>query len=214
MASFVAPVVQGLQIAQSLTRRPFLTTIFKVDAPDVAITFDATVSSTHSGDAEITDHPVEEGSDITDHIRRNPERLELNASVTDTPVKLLPALRAGPAVSGGSLNKRSKEAWDALVQLKDEGALVNVATKLRDYENMAITNLAVTQDKDTSNVINARISLRQIIIATTESQPVTEPINQSRKRKQNLGKKTKTPADGVSAEVQALLDEVSATLAF
>jgi hypothetical protein len=207
MAAVVAGVgIAGLQVAQTLLRRPFLTTITKAKNAKEFITFDATERATHSGTAELTRHPVQRGVDFTDHVRRNPRELSLNVIVTDTPVLLLPALRATPAVAGGDINKRSKEAWDFLEALKDAGDVVNVSTKLKDYLNMVITDLSVSQDKDTSNIIAASIMLEEIRVGTTESQPLSDPVDPGRSEERDLGKKTTTPS-GNASTVDSLISE-------
>lgn len=44
------------------------------------------INETHESTDETTDHPVENGSDITDHIRQTPDRVTLDIFVTNEPV--------------------------------------------------------------------------------------------------------------------------------
>jgi hypothetical protein len=55
--------------------------------PDVgpAIYFDLIVSETSTNTSEVTDHPVEIGSDVSENIRHAPEHVVLEAVVTNTP---------------------------------------------------------------------------------------------------------------------------------
>jgi hypothetical protein len=55
--------------------------------PDAAgsIYFDAIISETHSNKSELTEHPVELGSDVTDNIRHDPESFTLEGIVSNTP---------------------------------------------------------------------------------------------------------------------------------
>lgn len=50
------------------------------------IKFDACEMESHTQSSEITEHPVEEGSNIGDHVRHNLDQLELNVLVTNTPI--------------------------------------------------------------------------------------------------------------------------------
>jgi hypothetical protein len=50
------------------------------------VIFDACTAQTHEGTVEITEHPVEEGSDVADHARPAPERLSLEGFVSNTPM--------------------------------------------------------------------------------------------------------------------------------
>jgi hypothetical protein len=50
------------------------------------VLFDQTVSEAHEATAEVTEHPVETGSVISDHIKINPLVLNLEMFVTNTPI--------------------------------------------------------------------------------------------------------------------------------
>ena len=47
------------------------------DAQEQSLFFDATVRDSHEASATITEHPVEEGADISDHIRPDLDRVSL-----------------------------------------------------------------------------------------------------------------------------------------
>lgn len=155
------------------------------------LSFDACISETHIGNAATTDHPVEDGADMTDHIQRTPEELQITGIVSDTPVLFLASIRAEPAVTGGDSRNRAKDAYTFIKEIKDGGKLVSVATSLRDYANMAIVGLSVIRDKDTSKVVEMAISLREVLIAITEQAAAPEPETNSRKKVVKQGKKTK-----------------------
>jgi hypothetical protein len=50
------------------------------------LTLDATVKETHELSAQVTDHPVESGSNLTDHIRTLPARISLQGIISNTPI--------------------------------------------------------------------------------------------------------------------------------
>lgn len=51
------------------------------------VVFDLTVSEGHEATSEVTEHPVEQGSNIADHVRQNPQGLSLEMYVTNTPIE-------------------------------------------------------------------------------------------------------------------------------
>jgi hypothetical protein len=65
------------------------------------VLFDVTISENHEDVADVTDHPVEEGVNIVDHIRKAPFTLSLEAFVTNTPVT---ELIFGPIPHNGNIN--------------------------------------------------------------------------------------------------------------
>ena len=54
-----------------------------------SVEFDASKDEDHTGENEVTDFPVEEGANITDHSRPKPRTLQIHAFVTGTPMSLL-----------------------------------------------------------------------------------------------------------------------------
>lgn len=159
------------------------------------IEFDAVVIENHRGSAEVTDHPVENGVDFTDHIRRLQDELIISGVVTDTPVVVDAANNATAPNTGGDPKERAVGAYRFLQQTKDQAKLVQIMTKLREYRNMAITVLNVTRDAETSRIIQADISFREIIIAVTEQveAPIPSPVTAApaRNQKRPQGKRTK-----------------------
>lgn len=57
---------------------------------------DVSIRESHSATAEVSDHPVEEGSAITDHVRPLPRTIEIEGLVTNHPLEL-PLSHAGNA---------------------------------------------------------------------------------------------------------------------
>ena len=51
-----------------------------------ALEFDATLSEVHSASATVTEHPVEKGAAITDHVRPQLDRVQLEGLITNTPI--------------------------------------------------------------------------------------------------------------------------------
>lgn len=60
--------------------------------------FDLTLSETHELAADITDHPVEEGADITDNSRPQPRKFSCEVFITNTPVDQLGGYHAPDGV--------------------------------------------------------------------------------------------------------------------
>lgn len=51
------------------------------------IVFDAVTRDVHESTAEITEHPIEEGANISDHVRPNLDTVELQAIVSNHPIR-------------------------------------------------------------------------------------------------------------------------------
>lgn len=194
-----------------LTRpdRPQLTRVTIQDDDAQFLEFDALVSASHDGSAVITRHPVEAGSNVTDHIRREPDTLNVRGIVTDSPIIVDASANAQPSVPGGNPETRSADAYAFLRRIKDEGQTVKVTMRLRDYDNMAITSLSVTQDALTANIVDMGVVLEEVVIVETATTDAPEPVNPSRKRKEDTGKKTKNATStAVADDSRSLLTEL------
>lgn len=157
------------------------------------VQFDAVVSERHELSADVTSHPVEKGSDITDHIRKKPDELSIDGIVTLTPTVFVAAARSmqeDPVTS----------AYDIFTDIMDAGLPVDVSTKLRTYENMAITGLTVSRDASTGNVLDVSISLRKIRIISRETSDLPTPKNGSRGRNTNKNTKSTGKASKATEE--------------
>lgn len=205
MSSLVGTVPSFIGLGISALGKKKLTRIAIVDEPDQFLECDATITATHEGTAAVTKHPVEKGSNVTDHIRREPETLEVEVVVTDTPILLFASLRKKPSVPGGNTDTRAVDAYNFIKGIKDSGKTVKVTTLLRDYESMAINRLGLVQDKDTGNIARMTIGFEEIMIATTQTVDAPEPANASRKPSEDIGKKAKTPATPAEATNSSLL---------
>lgn len=170
---------------------------------------DATIEEVHSDDLEITDHPVEQGTAISDHAFKRPSELIVTAGWSDSPnnsglanqivgaaANASPALQAiigatrtiGGIVdmlaSRGSVSP-SQAAYDQLQGIQNNRILFAIFTGKRIYRNMLIKSLATTTDAKTENSLIIRIGCRQILMAQTQT--VTVPDSSSMKNPEQNG---------------------------
>ena len=62
------------------------TTLLPDDLSSLIISFDVTMSENHEATADVTEHPVELGSDISDNVKQNPASLTVEVYMTSTPI--------------------------------------------------------------------------------------------------------------------------------
>lgn len=179
-----------------------VTLVFKMTRAAIgSVELDASVSEVHTADAEITEHPVEAGANISDHIRQKPDTLTMEGLVSNTPLPApssdLTFRRTAGSVQFDSRSElepaRAGTAYRDLLSIKESGTLVTVVTALRVYERMAIKNLSVPRDVKTGQAVRFTAQLVQVL--TVESKTVTVDLV-SAKKKVSLGKKAAptTPA--------------------
>jgi hypothetical protein len=177
------------------------------------LVLDAVITEKHSYTNEVSQYPVEDGSDINDNIRKLPAEITINGMVSNTPVDVLQANNAEviQKIDGGvevknlrrtEVLNRVELAQDILLrisgrQIKGEPQdpeLVTVITGLRVYQNMAITNLEIPRDITVGEAIKFDASLREVRKVSSESVEIPFASPDSVDRAQSTVEKGKTTA--------------------
>lgn len=183
-----------------------------ITAPDSQIAFDATVSETHTGKLDITEHPVEVGADVSDHAKKAPDALQISGIVSDTPI-LLNFEDRQPIIPGGDPDTRAKNAYDEFVRLQDTAVLLEVATEIRDYADMMIESISVTRDASKRHILDIGLGLRQFRRATVETVDAPEPAEPAHKRKRKQGRKQKKePKKEVETKQTSILQDIAGAI--
>jgi len=144
----------------------------KTKASIGGITIDAVIEDDHERDCEVTENPVEDGANVTDHVHLKPVHLTINGVISDTPIDfgILNNLATGNISGlsnsvkslGGS--KRSIEQYNKLVELQKKREPFEVVTGLRVYKNMILKRLQVQRNAQKGQAIHFTAELMEIKI--------------------------------------------------
>ena len=164
---------------------------------------DATLEEGHSLSMKITDHEIEDGSNISDHTVKAPDSLTLRGVVSDDPISLYQALVGNAAgVVGGivggkfgnlaataatgaaskigsklfesSEGKRSSLAWSALEYAKREAIPLTIITNLKSYTNMILKDVNASVTAKNSKGLEFSAAFKEVNII--ESETVAVPL--------------------------------------
>jgi len=124
--------------------------------------FDAYLMLDHDSQLTMTDHPVEEGANVTDHAFLEPESLSMEIAMSDVCTNF---------VDGQFAQKptRSISAFDTLKQLQKDRTPLTISTRLKTYKNMLIATIASPEDFKTMYGLRATVIFREIIVVSTET---------------------------------------------
>lgn len=189
----------------------------------IVIQFDASLSESHMATAQVTDHQVEKGPNITDHIRPLPMRLSVVGFVTDTPVSvdiLSPTNSTAGRVRGLDLQTgnasaqvlqfdtrffRVQDVFQSLLDAQANGRLVDINTSLKNYTSFAITSVTAPRDAEHGNAVEFTVELQQIITVSVVTVASTAP----NKQKKSAGQKTtKEPTDKQAQQSRSVLHAI------
>jgi hypothetical protein len=154
----------------------------KIDGWEV----DAVISFTPTHEAETTDHPIEDGSDPSDHIRVKPVMLQMEGLQSATPL------------GADADDLRPRATYQRLVKIQTDRRLVKIETYLGDYSNMALLSLSPPQDPTTGEALRFNVTWKQVSQVSTQTVELT-PSDVALTKKQ-VGKQPPKPASPPDAD--------------
>lgn len=149
---------------------------------------DVTMTEEHSSDIQVTEHPVESGSDVTDNARPKPDMLTVEGFISETPIGEFwgrydsnnpPVTTAGyqflNQVGGDPLPGlgRAQAAFDLLRRLKDESEPIAITTQLHYYPTMLIESIRFPRDTTIGDSLKVSIKFRAVRFVTSETTQIT-----------------------------------------
>lgn len=220
-----------MAILSLLTGEPVRTKFRSQDVAADLFLVDATITESPTYESDITEHAVEDGPDVSDHIRPKNISLEIEGVISSTPLNLSAqaqglvsaagsilgsqlggfgsALGAiGGAFVGASLfsdaDDPAKVAHDMLTAIWKNRRLVTVITGLTQYENMAIQSLSFPRDQKTGKQLRFRATLKEVRKVTAKTVPIKKvhpSVKHTAPSKADLGNQSPTPAPSVSSSL-------------
>lgn len=150
------------------------------------ITIDGIISENTNRSMRLTNNPLEDGSNVADHIITDPLTYTLEGVITDTPLGLEGFTETVTGVvdtasgifgaSDASGQTRSQQIYAQLVALMEEKQLLTVQTSIRLYDDLVMESIIVTTDKDKRRAIFFTAGFKQAIVVKSSFTGVN-PVN-------------------------------------
>ena len=121
---------------------------------------DASLSESHDYDDEVTQFPVEKGSDITDNKRKRPLKVTIEGLVTDTPLGQF--ARHSTRQSG----LPTDTARAKLLAVRDADEPIIIVTSLDLYKNMLLTSLSFPREGGEPHQLHFKVEFVQVTFIT------------------------------------------------
>lgn len=210
------------------------------------VSLDCAEREGHKLSSQVTEHPIEAGANASDHIRAEPDRVELIGVVTNTPLALPPdnvdgvqetdeTIDGSPRTVGNTFGTlglpgagflariplplprqqastrgfsptfdRVTAVYEAMRRLKDEGALVTIATELRTYENMAIESIDIERTAEIGDALSLSISAKEVRLGAT----IAAEVPAIETKRVSKGTKTKKAVTESPPEQESMLSQL------
>jgi len=131
------------------------------------IELDIIISESASATARITENPVENGANVNDHIIIEPMTFAIEGVVSNISSSFIGQFTRSSSVFNQEISK-SKEAWEALLELQISRQPFTLVQNLKEYENVVILSLNESQDKNTSNGLFFTATMKELIFVGSE----------------------------------------------
>lgn len=161
------------------------------------ISLDLILTETHALNAAVTQHPVQDGSTISDHITILPRSGTMRVLVSNFSLSTAEGdakaawdeIYAQGQEASKTLPNRAADAWEKLKDLVKKRELVKIVTALEVYEDTALTRVETTRDGDTGDALEIDIDYEQVTKVKLRETRVTAQM-QPRDMKSNINQKS------------------------
>ncbi len=132
-----------------------------------------------SYEADVTDHPVEKGGDVTDNVRPKPNMLTVDGVISESPIGA--AATASSVLASPTANARAR-----LKEIFDAKQPIGVTTTTEVWTQMVMQSLTIPVDASTGLSLTFTAKFKQVIIVETQRTQVRVAVP-SHGKEQNLG---------------------------
>jgi hypothetical protein len=182
---------------------------FGAEGESASVEVDAIVREHPRAKATATEHPVESGVAVTDHVRAGPRTLSLEGVISDAPTRVPGTHMDG--VTGeqrdGVLTfsapfDRTRPIRDVFVALVESGTLVTIRTGFDVYEGFVLVSFE-TQREGPAGALAFTLDAQQIRIV--ESEVVEAPAELRARRHRDRGEQSPVPVPEDTSEGRSVL---------
>lgn len=163
----------------------------------------ATLRFNYTSAVDVTEHPVESATDITDNWILKPVTATFDVRISDSDDRTFGLVDFGTVgdlveyAAGDGEPSKSETIYNEVKRLKEDGVIVWVAWERELLTDCLITYMSITDTPDTTDGIAFTMSVKQVTFVDSESTEIPEPaeeIADSAASTKDKGKKTTKPA--------------------
>ena len=170
-----------------LGRKQETTSIMDSGGSAILVKLDASLNESHKYKNTVTSYPVEQGLDISDHVRQEPETFSLEGIVTNSPVSFFPILTDFKTIINGGKD-RVMTAYEALlliagrklvktpngsgdfvnITIETKPKIIDISTHLRVFSDMILEDLTFDFDNKTGDALPFKAQAKRVRKVTTK----------------------------------------------
>lgn len=134
-----------------------------VNGKTLSMILDATVAEDFTAEAEPTEHPVEDGADIADHVILKPKKLTIRGVVSETPFSVGNQIAGAAASIAGKIGEGVAGALGGTVATIGGGKIAK-----------SLVGMVADTDRDLQDVVNELLAIRDAKLPVTIQTGLTQ----------------------------------------
>lgn len=131
--------------------------------PDIIYVFDGVLKVEHTQEVELTQHPVQNGANISDHAYIKAARVSMDILMSD-------AMSSYTLGQWSGAKSKSVNAYQTLLALQIARQPLIITTRLNVYTNMVLQAIHAPDDFRTKHGLRATVIFQQIFVASVATQ--------------------------------------------
>lgn len=164
------------------------------------IELDTATQLTYQYPSKVTQFPIETGESISDHVINENFMLSIEGLISDSDIRITD--------NSGS---RARNAFEALLALRESKQPFTVVTGLKSYDNLLFTEFDISLNSESGDALPIRLTLAQVHIVSSQSvflpAPNTSGDTQDRAANQaNQGDQEAVPKE--QSELKGIVNNV------
>jgi len=137
------------------------------------ISIDITQKVTENYPKIITQNPIEDGTDTTDHITNLPPRIQIQGGFSDIKVTNLTGTTINGLAGDPSIRNRAKNKFDQLLELSISNRLFLLLDGFHLFKNVQFSSLQLLKDREGFSVFfQADLQVVNVISLSTSSRTI------------------------------------------
>ncbi len=190
MATLIAPIIGIINSG--------LTQFYREKAKIGDLFIDASYIEIIDFSSEITSHPVETGSSISDHVYLNPIKIKFEGAILDSSTDIISTVRSTASLFSGNIldniygkSRKQLAAYEFLKNTYYNKTPVTIISYYDTFENMVIESMSFPRDGKTGDQLYFEMTLKQITltdVAFVSLKRTTKNVQDMLQQKTNLGR--------------------------
>jgi hypothetical protein len=158
-----------------------------------SVTVDATIREVHGVSADMTEFPIETGSEVSDFVILHQPELAIEGEVSNSPISVF-------GFSGGiGVTERRVEAFEAFQAMRTQKQFIRIVTGLKVYTNMILLDFETEKTPKTGGRLQFRARFKELETASTQ----TSDLDRSKIKSSHQDQASKTTDGGTKSTTEA-----------